>query len=73
MISSLPEWPACAKCGEEFDPRRKALGYLTCLQCGEAKRVFCSVPMHKGNLVLVTDKAQLKYIGVQTPREGGTS
>lgn len=72
-MTELPEWPLCEKCEDEYDPRRLALGYKTCLACGEGKKQFCAVPMHKGNLVLVTDKAQLKYIGVQTPRESGTS
>jgi hypothetical protein len=72
-IDELPEWPLCELCEEEFDPRRKALGYNTCLSCGSPKKEFCSVPMHKSGFVLVTDKAELKYVTVQTPRTDGTS
>ena len=25
----------CIECGEDYNPRRLALGYLTCLECGD--------------------------------------
>ncbi len=28
------KWPQCFDCGEEFNPKRKALGYVHCLGCG---------------------------------------
>ena len=50
------------ECGEEVDARRIALGYQTCLRCGdvEAKaRRFTVVPMHKSNYVAVFDRSDL--------------
>jgi len=48
----------CA-CGEEISHGRVALGYTTCLWCGEidAKNVrkgWCVAPMHKSNYILIT-------------------
>ncbi len=28
--------PECIECGDPFNPRRLALGYYTCLECGDA-------------------------------------
>ena len=50
------------ECGEEVDARRIALGYQTCLVCGdkEAKaRKFTIVPMHKSNYVAIFDRSDL--------------
>ena len=52
----------CLVCGEEINHQRWALGYKTCMPCGESaarsvKR--CVVPMHKSNLILITDVADL--------------
>lgn len=52
-------------CGEEIAQGRTALGYTTCLRCGEAKalmRKFCVVPMHKSNYVAMFNKDDLKGI-----------
>ena len=52
----------CNKCGEDYSPLRLALGYRTCLPCGEvqSKRVTRTVaPLHKSNYILITDRAQL--------------
>ena len=27
--------PECIECGEDYNPRRLALGYRTCLDCGD--------------------------------------
>ena len=27
--------PECVECGEQYNPRRLALGYHTCLECGD--------------------------------------
>ena len=72
------EWPVCARqtslqCEGEVDPRRVAAGYLWCLACADGKKAFCSVNMHKSSAVLVTNKADLKFLTVQTPRQDGTS
>jgi ribosomal protein L37AE/L43A len=55
----------CIICGSEVAHARWALGYKTCMPCGEraAKQVVrCVVPMHKSNLVLITDVSDLKGI-----------
>ena len=45
-------WPECVECGEEFNPKRKALGYHVCLECGDshakksiAHKKKCSAPL----------------------------
>lgn len=61
-----PDDLGCAECGNPYSKYRRALGYMTCKMCGEAaaKKVkHCVVPMHKSNLVVVTDRALLKGIG----------
>jgi len=53
------------RCGESIPKGRTALGYNTCLDCGEAKakeRKFCVVPMHKSNYVAMFNMADLKGI-----------
>ena len=55
----------CIICGSPVAHERWALGYKTCMPCGEAaaKQVKrCVVPMHKSNLVLITDVSDLKGI-----------
>lgn len=52
------------ECGEEIHPKRLALGYSICLQCGEAsakqeRKQWCIAPMHKSNYMLVTDRRDL--------------
>jgi hypothetical protein len=73
-MTETSEWPECQRqsslaCEGEVDPRRIALGLPWCLACADGRKEYCAVPMHKSNTVLVTDIKQLKYIGVQTPRE----
>jgi ribosomal protein L37AE/L43A len=66
---SEPLTTCCDKCEEEIDPRRVALGYNTCLSCGEllAQEVrFCVVPMHKSNYVVVSRKRDLVGINNKT-------
>jgi len=53
------------ECGEEVDARRIALGYTTCLVCGdkEAKqRRFTIAPINKSNYMMITDMAMLKQL-----------
>jgi len=53
------------KCGDEINPRRAALGYTTCLPCGDylARQVtFCTVPLNKGNYMLITNYEELKQL-----------
>jgi hypothetical protein len=50
------------ECGEEVDARRIALGYQTCLVCGDKEaraRRFTVVPMHKSNYVAIFDRSDL--------------
>jgi hypothetical protein len=52
----------CLKCSEEIPSGRVALGYDTCLPCGEhyaRKRRHCIVPMHKSNYVVITNREDL--------------
>ena len=50
---------------------RRALGYRTCLSCGDeqAKQVrWATVPMNKSNYVVVTDKKELAMLN---PKRAG--
>jgi hypothetical protein len=51
-------------CGDPINPSRLALGYRTCLPCGEisavqARKSWCVAPMHKSNYMLITNPADL--------------
>jgi hypothetical protein len=59
----------CIKCGiEEVEPGRKALGYTTCLTCGEAaareeaekRKSRIAIPYDKGAYQYITDETDLK-------------
>lgn len=68
------DWPKCTRetserCEGSVNPKRWALGFKWCLQCADGKREYCSVAMHKSNLILISDKEQLKNVSVQTPRD----
>ena len=55
----------CSECDAEVNPKRHALGYNVCLECGEimaSERKHTVVPMHKSNYVVVTRKSDLKGI-----------
>lgn len=55
----------CISCGDTFPPKRQALGYNTCLSCGDfaAREVrFTVVPMAKSNYVMVTNLDELKQL-----------
>lgn len=52
----------CIKCGDHVMHQRWALGYSTCLRCGEdvARQVKHTIaPMHKSNYVVITNRADL--------------
>ena len=54
----------CGICGEYLSAGRWALGYRSCLACGEeqakeARLSWCVAPMHKSNYVLVRDRELL--------------
>jgi predicted nucleic acid-binding Zn-ribbon protein len=45
----------CIDCGEEFSYQRRKLGYKTCLDCGEDKKIFPTAPaFNKGAYTIVT-------------------
>jgi DNA-directed RNA polymerase subunit RPC12/RpoP len=57
----------CLTCGAEFDPRRRALGYQTCMDCGHEAAIamrtsWCIVPTPKGHYTRVTRKDELKQL-----------
>ena len=55
--------PECIECGELFQHERKAIGYDTCISCGDEDARLVKhtiVPMHKSNYVVVSDKSLLK-------------
>lgn len=58
----------CIDCGDTFPAGRYALGYRTCLSCGQrdavaARSSWCIAPIaHKQGATLVTDPAALKQI-----------
>jgi hypothetical protein len=59
----------CIICGSPVAHERWALGYKTCLPCGEmaalvVRRSRTVVPMHKSNYVLITDLTDLQGIRV---------
>ncbi len=63
----------CKNCGEEFSPKRAALGYQVCLPCGEKmarseRSSWCVAPVaHKQGATLVTDKSQLRGLNKVAP------
>lgn len=58
--------PHCITCGDTYPHARRALGYQTCLDCGQEAAVamragWCIAPVaHKQGATLVTNKADLK-------------
>ena len=45
----------CIECGEEYSYQRRNLGYKTCLDCGEDKKIFPTAPaFNKGAYTIVT-------------------
>ena len=51
--------PICNECGEHYSPRRRELGYRTCLDCGSPAKTYAVVPVPKSNYVIATNVAQL--------------
>ena len=48
----------CRCCGADVAPKRWALGFKLCMDCGQSeakKRKHTIVPMHKSNYLVVTD------------------
>lgn len=63
--------PICIKCQDEYNPKRLAIGYRTCLDCGGqaaniemARKAKCSAPAY--------NKGAYQYVGtVQTAKGVG--
>jgi predicted RNA-binding Zn-ribbon protein involved in translation (DUF1610 family) len=60
-LQGLEPWPECARCGEEFPPKRKALGYHTCTGCGEQRAR--AEAARKAEACVVTHKSNVVYLG----------
>ena len=57
----------CITCGDTYDPRRRQLGYQTCLDCGAEAAIamrtsWCIVPTPKGHYTRITNKEELKHL-----------
>jgi len=63
--------PICIKCHDEYNPKRLAIGYRTCLDCGgkaasieKARKAKCSAPAY--------NKGAYQYVGsVEVARSVG--
>jgi hypothetical protein len=70
-----PHPPECITCGADFPERRAALGYNTCLDCGdfaarEVRMGWCIAPIaHKQGATLVTKKSDLRGLNKVVPWE----
>ena len=47
----------CIECGEEYNPKRQALGYNTCLECGDNNARTIYEARTKANLRAMTPNA----------------
>jgi len=59
----------CVDCGSDYNIRRRHLGWMTCLDCGEhnsRQHKHTIVPMHKSNYQPITDLNLLKGINSKT-------
>ncbi len=71
MIDCNNEPPQCFDCGEEFSPKRQALGYEHCLKCGDDyakaemdRKSKCVAPaFNKGAYQYIGSFEQAKCIG----------
>ncbi len=59
--------PECTVCGDAYHPRRAALGYQTCLDCGdraaaEERTSWTIVVSSKGHYTRITDLEDLKEL-----------
>ena len=62
----------CRDCGDPYPAQRAALGYKTCLTCGEtdaraARTAWCIAPLPKQGYTRITKKEELKHLN-QKPR-----
>ena len=55
----------CVECGHAYSTRREALGYRTCLDCGEIQAravTFTVAPINKSNYMLISNSAELAQL-----------
>lgn len=63
--------PVCAECGETFNPKRSALGYNICLDCGDleasrqsVRKAKCIAPAYnKGAYMYIASRSMAKEVG----------
>lgn len=63
--------PNCATCNAEYPAKREALGYKTCLSCGDkaAKQVkFTIGAPHKQGFTVISNRAELIGLNNKTVR-----
>ena len=60
----------CIECDEEYSDRRKALGYRTCLDCGQdaekeiLRKARCTAPAYnKGGYMYISSVNMAKDVG----------
>lgn len=56
----LDACPTCDECGEPYSPRRRDLGYFTCLDCGSPAKTYAIVPVPKSSYTIASNLDQLK-------------
>ena len=59
--------PACRVCGDTYHPRRAALGYDTCLDCGDSaaaqeRTTWTITCTPKGHYTRITRKEELQWL-----------
>lgn len=64
--------PECRTCGEDYPARRAALGYRTCMDCGDSaaraeRTSWCIAPLPKQGYTRITKKEDLQHLN-QKPR-----
>ena len=62
----------CVSCGDYFTDRRLALGYRTCLDCGDAEArtmTWCTAPINKSNYMLISNPAELAQLNPKRSAE----
>ncbi len=67
METRYSRYPTCSDCGDYFRKARAVLGYKRCISCQnieDKKNPIrrCIVPMHKSNLVVITNPDDLRGI-----------
>lgn len=59
--------PTCRECGETYHAQRRALGYTTCLDCGDAaasaeRAGWTIIPLPKQSYTRITRKVELLHL-----------